>query len=73
MKDDLLLDDNNIVRETLPPVIPGSFSKKLIHQLGINLKTGLVTSPNNEKLQLRQKFKSKVNQTNPTKSKVKQC
>ena len=49
MEDDLLLDDNNIVRETPPTVTPGSFSKKLIHRLGINLKTGSETAiPNNE-------------------------
>ena len=46
MEDDSLLDDNNLVRETLPPVTP---SKKPIHRLSINLKTGSETaSPNNE-------------------------
>ena len=38
MEDDSLLDDNTIIRETPPPITPGSFSKKLIHRLGINQK-----------------------------------
>ena len=49
MEDDSLLDDNTIVRETPPPITPGSFSKKLIHRLGINLKTESETASLNNK------------------------
>ena len=38
----MLLDDENIVRETppTPTVTPGAYSKNLICQLSVNLKTG---------------------------------
>ena len=49
MEDDSLLDDNTIVRETPPPITLGSFSKKLIHRLGINLKTESETASLNNK------------------------